>query len=277
MSDSNNQDTSESSFNSEEEQWLEIEARRKRLEALVVELENTKDGGIFGYKWLLMPIIVGAIIGCLVGFTNTGSENQYVSKDVLSGRILTAVDNGADLRAVRNIYQNRKLKGKSIKQIFSSMEGYYNQNVPLSQVLEDLRTSMYENKELSTGKVKPDSLVIKLDQLLIEHTERNPFDALEGGQRDSFENIRLKCGADYSRIKLEVDKVAAELVTKNALVDKYLGRSETSFWVSICALIISLGFGAVQIYQNRNSKVSRIVAEALLQTKKRERSPGVSD
>ena len=62
-------------------------------------------------------------------------------------------------------------------------------------------------------------------------------------------------------IQNEVDKLATELESKNALVNKYLKQSSKSFWVSIMALIFSLCIGIYQILQNRSIKhLTRIAA-----------------
>ncbi|MEZ5064316.1 MAG: hypothetical protein R3B81_06245 [bacterium] len=140
-----------------------------------------------------------------------------VDKKVLQTTLLGAIGNGADLRTVRNIYENRAIARRRLTQVFTAGEEQYSADTPLSKVLEDIRSSLFlENAGL-------DSLVQPVTVMIDEHSQRNPFDALMSGQRDIFENIRIKSGQNYEAIRPEVDKVAAELVDKNSLVERYFG------------------------------------------------------
>jgi len=190
-------------------------------------------------------------------FNLSGEGSRYVRKSDIKTSVVKAIENGADLRAIKNIFENRNIQKWGIKNIFSEMHEYYKLETPLSKVLEDIRSGIYETDTDKKG------VFDSLNSIILEHQERNPFDALEQNQKDYFENIRLRSGEQYSRIQNEVDKLATELESKNALVNKYLKQSTTSFWVSIIALIFSLSIGVFQIFQSRSSRLRLFIASAL--------------
>ena len=220
-----------------------------------VRLASMRRRGMLVQIAMLFAAVALAFVVLLTG---SGSESKFTKKDILSSSILTAIENGADLRVVRNIYANRTLEGRGIRKLFGTMDGYYGEAVPLSKVLEDLRTSLYQKENAPS-----DTLVSMIDQLFRDHVETNPFDALEVSQKDYFENIRIKSGESYTAIQPDVDKVVMEMVTKNALVEKYLSRSETSFFISIVAVVLSIGFGGIQMYQSKSSRISKEIREEL--------------
>lgn len=150
------------------------------------------------------------------------------------------------------------MQTKSIYKVFNQNDEYYSGDVSLSKILEDIRTSLFITKVDNVS-------VSKIDRLIREHSERNPFDALEANQKDIFENLRMKSANNYSYIKTDVDKLASEIETKNALVNKYLNLSNNSFWVSIFALFISVVIGIYQIYQNRSSRLKLFLSTVLSQ------------
>ena len=118
-------------------------------------------------------------------------------------------------------------------------------------MLEQLRTDQYLNG-------KPDSVFLdKLDTIIREYTESNPFDKLESGQKDLFENIRVKLNGNYSVVSDDVNKLSDELSNKNKLVNEYLSDSQTSLVVSIVSAFIAVILAAIQMWQNRsNNKYS---------------------
>jgi hypothetical protein len=147
------------------------------------------------------------------------------------------------------------------------MRDYYDDTTPLSKVLDDIRSDLYTTKTDKKG------ILDRLNKIIHEHQERNPFDALEPSQKDYFENIRMKAGLKYNDIRNEVDKLATELESKNSLVNKYLKQSTTSFWVSIAALIFALAIGLYQIFQNRSSRLRLLIASTLAQSTSSEPTP----
>jgi Rad3-related DNA helicase len=180
-----------------------------------------------------------------------------VAKQEIKAFVVKAIEKGADLRAIKHAYDNRNLKFKSLREIFNDMNGFYAETVPLSIILEDIRTDKYVFDDASG----PDTQLI--DSIIEEHLAVNPFDALEDAQKDYFENIRLKLADNYSLVRLEVDKLASELHNKNSLVNKYLKDSTKSFWISITALAFSLLIGILQLFLHRAERTKAIVASII--------------
>ena len=188
--------------------------------------------------------------------TSYYSKESYVSKNTLQGNIITALQNDADLRAVKHIYVNRVEIRKGIFNIFNPKENVYLYSTPFSNVLEEIRTNMF-NKDGDKALLK------KVDSMIEQHIHINPFDRLEPIQRDYFENIKIKLDTEYSDVIIEVNKIADELHNKNTLVDKYLKDSNTSFWVSVFALMFSVLVSSYQIFNGRASRMQRLFAESL--------------
>lgn len=208
---------------------------------------------------LSFPLIMAlfAVTSGLFLITAAKSGTYITKKSEITDTIMKAVANKADLRAVRNLYENRELSERSLKQLFANEKEYYSEDVPLSKILEDLRTGIFLSDSANS------TLVAALTDLIAEHEERNPFDVLEPNQKDYFESIRAMSSDHYFAIQADVDKIAGELAAKNALVGKYLNRSNTSFWISIIALAISTMIGIYQIYQNRPSRLAPALATML--------------
>jgi len=56
---------------------------------------------------------------------------------------------------------------------------------------------------------------------------------------------------------------------KNLLVNKYLDKSNLSYWISILALALTIILSTIQIYQNRNSKrINDLITNSLFKKNK---------
>lgn len=95
-----------------------------------------------------------------------------------------------------------------------------------------------------------------MNAIIIENEKRNPFDNLEDNQKYNFENIQVKLDSNYVSIHSDVTKIADELNSKNQLVNKYLNKSEISFYISLLALFITILLSSYQIYQSYSSNKS---------------------
>jgi hypothetical protein len=200
-----------------------------------------------------VPIFISLLSAIIVFSTGIGGDRQKsVQKELVAGNIATAISNDSDLRSVKQIFANRDLKRKKLFS-FGEEDGVYKESVPLSVVLEDIRANLFLIE-------KPDlELVNKIDKIILDHHQTNPFDRLDEIQKDMFINIRLKLPDDYQIIQNDINKIADEINVKNQLVDKYLDRSTMSFWVSISALVFSISIAILQLYQNRPKKLHEII------------------
>jgi hypothetical protein len=131
--------------------------------------------------------------------------------------------------------------------VWTTATTHYPISVPLSVVLEDIRTDLFINGDADK------SLIPLVDGLITQHFQTNPFDNLETTQKDNFERLREKTGDRYTSVQAEVTKIADELYAQNLLTKQYLRHSTISFWVSIAALAFSLVIGGIQIYQGRRA------------------------
>lgn len=176
-------------------------------------------------------------------------EKKFVEKTVLQSDIETIILNGGDLESIKQALRTQPTVN-SLKVIFSKKSDYYNVDIPLSIVLSDIRVNAFRNS-------KKDILPI-IEPIINEYEEINPFDKLQVGQKDYFENIRIKTGDIYSNIVNDVNNLADELHEKNILVDEYLGDSKMSFWISILAVILSLLIGGYQIFSARPEAMKKL-------------------
>ncbi|TCN79611.1 hypothetical protein [Shewanella fodinae] len=142
-------------------------------------------------------------------------------------------------------------KVSDVKTLFSSKENYYRDGIALSIVLDDVRLQAY--------RARDKSLLPKLEPIIHEYEETNPFDKLQTGQKDYFENIRIKIGDEYPKISNDVNNLSDELFNQNQLVSEYLSDSKMSFWISVTALCLSLLIGGYQIFSSRPEAMRRIL------------------
>ena len=110
----------------------------------------------------------------------------------------------------------------------------------------------------SSSQFKWDSLYHdRLDKIIKDNNNRNPFDQLEESQRYYFNNVITKSAENYSKIQEDINNIANELQEKNLLVSQYLSRSSYSFYLSIAALIITLVSFFVPVIRVRKPKIKR--------------------
>lgn len=218
------------------------------------------------FKETFYPLAL--LMATLLAFLLTlsfASEKTIVRKAPLISSLSTAIFNGADLAVVRHIYRQRKTERSSIFKILLGQSGdvarqgeNYTVDIPLSDILQDIRAEQFAGSEGPTKALLP-----HLDRLIREHTQTNPFDKLELGQREAFDNIRAKLGPDYEQVQLEITRVSDELYAKNLAVEKYLRDSTFNLWLSVFALFISLAISAYQLYQGREKRITQLFASVL--------------
>lgn len=177
-------------------------------------------------------------------------EGSFIDKKILQEDISNIVKNDGDLRAIKQALITQP-KVSDLKILFSPQENHYRGGVALSIVLDDVRLSAYRTGDKS--------ILPKLEPIILEYEETNPFDKLQTGQKDYFENIRIKTGIEYPKISNDINNLADELFQKNQLVNEYLSDSKMSFWISVTALFLSLLIGGYQIFSSRPEAMRRML------------------
>ena len=174
------------------------------------------------------------------------------------------ITNNADLRAIKFYYERQSSKSITINPLqkilyyFGFSQGVYiSASTPLSIMLEDIRTNYYLHNNDNP------ELLVKLEEIIKNHSESNPFDKLELSQKDIFENIRIKSQDNYPVISNDLNKLSDEIFNKNQLVTEYLSDSRTSLYVSIASACIAVLLAGLQMYQARTTKLAKKLAEEL--------------
>lgn len=195
-----------------------------------------------------IPTFVGAF-----GYSFLITQEQLINKKNTQDQLKAIIANDGNLRSIKHALLSQTPDFTLSDALANNKNNYYPQNIPLSSVLEDIKINALINQEKS--------ILSKIDLVISEHEETNPFDKLQNSQRDLFVNIRIKSEEDYSKISNDINNIADELHSKNQLVDEYLSDSKTSYWVSILGLLFSLIIGSTQIYWQLSSKKYEVKVE----------------
>lgn len=249
---------------------LERKLFNKAVESMIVE--NSKISAInrfVSYISILIALLSSIIFAIIVIAEPT--DEKYFNKDNSKKLIIQAIKNGASIDNIKHIYDSRLLEKKPLffkKNEFTVKN--YTEDTPLSFVLQDILSDYYTNNNFKTDSV----YLSNLKRIIKENEEINPFDKLEMSQKYSFENIRLKTDSNYVKIQSDIIRITDELNSKNQLVNKYLNKSETSYNLSIVALIITILLSAYQIYQNYSSSknVQKVISEIFEKNKNNEQT-----
>lgn len=211
------------------------------VEIQMVKSKNKRD------DWLMLFSSLLSLALFLVFLRLSPSNENRTEKDPLKNRISTMIKNGAPLESIKHAYDVRDLKPTPLRRGDASL--YYSETTPLSIILNDLCVDYF-----STDLTDKDSLYYsRLSSIIQENQYHNPFDMLEIIQSRYFENLRYKIGDEYDVIQDDVTQIATELYNKNLLVTKYLNKSNTSFTISIIALIVTFLMSCIQIIQSRKT------------------------
>lgn len=211
-------------------------------------LKESSKEKLFDNIAFISSIVIAISASIIMSTTNFSSLNysdeKYFNKETFKKTLTLAIKNNAEIDNIKHIYDARTLETRPLfskKEEFLSK--YYIENTSLSFILNDLLSDYYTNNNF-----KADSSYLQNLKLIIkENEEINPFDKLEVNQKYNFENIRQKSDSNYIKIQSDVIRIADELDSKNQLVSKYLNQSETSFNLSIIALIVTILLSAYQI------------------------------
>jgi hypothetical protein len=194
-------------------------------------------------QYAILAVMVAALFGFLYLISPIILDPPVIDKKTLKDRIVTAIKNEADLRAIKHIYATRA-EVTGWDRFHATYLSHYTWSDPLSFILEDVRADVF------LGRVDK-SLLPRIEGVVAEYSELNPFDKLEIGQKELFERLRTNIGDRYPAVQLEITKIADELYARNALTERYLRKSDLSFWISIVGLCLSLIVGVFQIVQAR--------------------------
>lgn len=205
---------------------------------------------------LLMSLII--VLMMMVSLVSYGflkmEDGKFFRKDLVQEDLKLIVSNGGGLDIIKHAFLVFPLASQ-FSVLISSSDEYYSPRTPLSLILNDLR--------LEAFKTGDKTILPVLESLISEYEEVNPFDNLPAGQKDRFENVRVKSGEDYLKISNDVNGIAEELRQKNLLVGDYLSDSKMSFWISICAVFLSLVIGGYQILSARPETMKRLFLDVL--------------
>ena len=188
----------------------------------------------------------------LMGLFN---KTEYrVEKESIKNSLSMMIKNGASLELIKHAYNVRELRPTPIKEGDSSL--YYSESTPLSIMLNDLCVD-YFSADISDR----DTLYYsRLTSIIQENQYHNPFDMLEDVQIRYFENLRFRIGDEYGIVQDDVTQIATELHNKNLLVTKYLNKSNSSFIISIAAIILTCLLSCIQLIQGlRTNKIIRLL------------------
>lgn len=219
-----------------------IKKEREEKQKEIAKKEKKND--LLFYIWISI-----VIIGTIFSIISALSQKKVFDRVKIEKEISTAIKNDADINVVKHIYNNREIETFTFYTKKLDKEKY-RFDIPLSQILNNLKVYFYLKGE-------HDSLYLQqLDIIIDTHESTNPFDKLELNQKTDFENLKYKLGDDFDMVSTEINRITEELHNKNLLVEKYLNKSNTSFIISIIALVLTIILSSYQIYQNRKDRKS---------------------
>ncbi len=229
------------------------ETFQERIERLSREL-NRESKFQRTFRWIAITLTSFAIItGIILILVSLGvtNNNEYVKKKDIQESLCKIIHNGGTIDEVKQVYNNRKIV-KSVMLFSNSnlLDSNYTVDTPLSSILADLLVKHYKQDSMHADSI----YVTSLRNMISTYKTIHPFDGLEENQRYYFENIRLKLDSNYNYIQDDLVKLGDELDRKNLLVTKYLNKSETSFWISIIAVFITVILSLWQIIQGNTTK-----------------------
>lgn len=191
---------------------------------------------------LFMALLMVWLLSLLFPSVFNPENKRYYEKASIKATMQKVIENKGDLTSIKQIYDTRNLS--FVSGINKSKDNYYIEDYPLSGLLEDLRIDYFLSEAKDTVYLQA------LEKLIAENEKKYPFDNLDENQKYHFQNIQEKLDTTYETISPEMIRIADELNNKNQLVTRYLNKSESSFKISILALVISIIIGAFQIIQN---------------------------
>lgn len=193
----------------------------------------------------IFVIILGFIVFLIIYYSNTTNGSDYCRKEELKSEMKTKISNGADLEVIEDVFADRYKYSTDVRIGNNKLKKeYYDNNITLLQVLKDLRSDYFDTIAYTVPPTTRDTAYYsRLNMIISEYKLATPFDGLERGQQELFVNLQTGLGDDYEAVKEKIASIAHELNSKNALVEKYLNKSNDSYNLSIIALIVTIIFG----------------------------------
>jgi hypothetical protein len=203
--------------------------------------------------FIIWPLTTLVITLLFIAFFVPDSTTLYADKTHLQKMALLSIANGADLSTVKHILKSAPFQSVSILTgaLPSTKIANYTSEVTVDQILNDLKVLLYTSTPDSSG-----CKISRIDSLIKENNEVNPFEGLNHNQRYFFENVRQKTGNLYSTISGDLNNISSELVRTNQLVNEYLSDATWSFRISIAAIVLSIATAIMNFFQFRRSRKS---------------------
>lgn len=202
-------------------------------------LESLRRRYLIALGWVSASAFLTAFMVTMLLPSTESFDEKLIQSDIIA-----ILSNGGDLRAVKQAYSQRDLLSESI---FSTISGgrkeSYAINTPLSVVLDDIRVQIFRGKDDFDKE-----MMTPLDKIIEEYEQTNPFDKLQIGQKDYFENIRVKSSSNYENLSNDLNHIADQLFSQNQLADKYLDEATQSSYISMFAVAMAVLLGGFQIW-----------------------------
>lgn len=227
-----------------EKSSVKAEVQSEAIKAFYIERKQFKKR-LYSLS-LIFPLALSFTLALLIITISNPEDKKYTEKAPIKEVMRNTIKNGGELSSIKHIYNTRNYEDVFLFNPFSDKrKNYYTDDYPLSSILNDLLVDY-----LQDSKGKDSVYYAALCHIISENEKQNPFDNLEENQKYSFESIQVKLDSTYTKISPDVIKIAEELNSKNQLVNKYLNKSDISFYISIAAIIITILFSIFQMYQN---------------------------
>lgn len=197
------------------------------------------------FEVIIFPLATLIVITIMLYTFSPKEYNKgYIDKEALHSKITLAAKNGASLEDIKQFYLGAKkeknptssdwLENIIIPNMKKDIQGYYSGDVSLLDVLKNTKAELFLKEKIDIELIKI------ISEKIDEHSQSNPFDRLEQGQKIYFETIKTKLKENYDLIQDDINRVVDELDEKNQLTNKYLSDSTMSYNLSIYAFIIGI-------------------------------------
>lgn len=217
---------------------MDDDKREEKSEETLVKKRNNRAYVVF--------LSIYVIVVFIIIYGSYKYQNMvFINKEELKQNIISSIENNADLEIVKDIFYDKRYEKSdyvtNLKYRFYLSNLYYEKkDLTLDVLLKEIRNDLYINN--TSKDSNKDYFSKRLELLMQENREKNPFDLLSDIQKEYFENLRIKLKNKntYDDVKNDVENIVSELNEKNRLVNDYLDKSNISYYLSIVALILAI-------------------------------------